>query len=243
MTKPYTALAGSYDYLLRHVDYQGWYDFLRRVMLTYNPESEFVVELGCGTGRFGAKFSNDGFFILGIDLSAEMLRIARTRAYANYRIIRADIREFALANHPDFIFSVHDTMNYLTKTSDFLKALKNTARNMDEKSIFLFDLTTEYNIRKNFDGKKMHYKKYKSTIEWENTYDPDLAIVTSKLSFKEKYNPPETEVHLQRIYSREETEELIKQAGLELINVYGDFTEKPPHKRTVMSNYVVRRSL
>src|SRR5437660_3290555 len=41
-----------------------------------------LVDLGCGTGRLLIPFARRGFHTLGIDLSEEMLRVARERAAA-----------------------------------------------------------------------------------------------------------------------------------------------------------------
>jgi len=59
--EPYTDLALSYDHILRHVDYDQWYRYLRSIMFQYIEYPEWILELGCGTGKFGAMFSRDDF--------------------------------------------------------------------------------------------------------------------------------------------------------------------------------------
>jgi hypothetical protein len=171
-----------------------------------------------------------------------MLTVAKTRAYANFSVMHGDIATFRLDEKPDFIFCVHDTMNYFTVPALLKDALSNVRENMTEDTIFMFDLTTEYNIRKNFDGKKSRYKKFDSLIEWDNRFDPEEMIVHSTLNFKKKSMPVETEVHVQRIYKPETVEAIIGQAGLEIVAVYGDFTEDAPAEKTVMRNHIVRRA-
>jgi SAM-dependent methyltransferase len=39
-----------------------------------------LIDLGCGTGRLLLPFARKGYWVLGVDLSAEMLRVARTKA-------------------------------------------------------------------------------------------------------------------------------------------------------------------
>jgi SAM-dependent methyltransferase len=41
-----------------------------------------LIDLGCGTGRLLLPFARRGFWVLGVDLSAEMLRVAGARAAA-----------------------------------------------------------------------------------------------------------------------------------------------------------------
>ena len=82
----YSEIAEVYDYLLQHVDYERWYLYLRSLMFRYMSDPQTILELGCGTGRFGSKFSRDDFTIYGMDKSLDMLRVAKMRAYKGFRI-------------------------------------------------------------------------------------------------------------------------------------------------------------
>src|SRR2546423_1408060 len=46
------------------------------------PVSGRLVDLGCGTGRLLIRFARRGHFVLGVDLSAEMLKVAQATADA-----------------------------------------------------------------------------------------------------------------------------------------------------------------
>jgi len=175
-SEPYSGLAEAYDYILRHVDYEQWYQFIRGIMIHYTENPETVLELGCGTGKFGAKFSADNFRIVGIDSSLNMLRVAKTRAFRSFRILCADIRNYSLKKPFDFIFSVHDTMNYQLTKEDIRDVLRSTKRVMHDKSIFMFDITTEHNIDRFFNNKTSFYKTRGMNIEWGNAYDREKNI-------------------------------------------------------------------
>src|SRR6516165_1271920 len=41
-----------------------------------------LIDLGCGTGRLLVPFARRGFWVLGVDLSEEMLRVATAKARA-----------------------------------------------------------------------------------------------------------------------------------------------------------------
>ena len=170
-SEPYTGIAEAYDYILRHVDYEQWYQYIRSIMTLYVENPDTVLELGCGTGKFGAKFSADNYKIFGIDISMNMLRVAKTRAFRSFRILCADIRNFYLKKKFDFIFSVHDTMNYQITAGDVRSVLRCVKNVMHENSIFMFDITTEHNIDRFFNNKTSFYKTRGMNIEWSNTYD------------------------------------------------------------------------
>jgi SAM-dependent methyltransferase len=239
--EPYTVIAPYYDVLLRHVDYQEWYEYLRAVMERHAARHETILELGCGTGRFGAKFSNDGYTIFGADRSLEMLRVARSRAFMNFRIFCADITGFRLAQPVDFIFSVHDTVNYLLEYSDIINMFRCVRDIMHGESVFMFDITTEHNIYKNFDGKTSKSLVRNGSVEWSNRYDARKKLITSTLNLN-RAGESSVEEHVQRIYDAGEIRGLLKEAGLAVWEVYGDYTFDPPRENTIMINFITGRA-
>jgi ubiquinone/menaquinone biosynthesis C-methylase UbiE len=238
-SEPYSGIAVAYDYILRHVDYEQWYQFMRSVMIQYSENPQMILELGCGTGKFGAKFSADNFRIFGIDNSMNMLRVAKTRAFRSFRIICADIRKFYLKAKFDFIFSVHDTMNYQLTIEDVRNVLRCAKRVMHEKSIFLFDITTEHNIDRFFNNKTSFYKTRGMNIEWSNTYNRKKKHIIS--SFTIRYNDGRVfhEEHTQRIYSQSEMEKILKDEGFEIQKICSDYTFNAPSSETIMINFIV----
>ncbi|MCL1865436.1 MAG: class I SAM-dependent methyltransferase [Spirochaetes bacterium] len=240
-SKPYTGIAEIYDYMLRHVDYEQWYQFIRSIMLLYIQNPATVLELGCGTGKFGAKFSSDGYQILGIDRSLSMLNMAKTRAFGNFRIICADIRNFYLKRKFDFIFSVHDTMNYQL-TDDGIKDILKSAKNaMHTNSIFMFDITTEYNIEKNFNNKTTSYKNRGINVEWTNKYDRNKKYIISSFKIHHDNGKVYKEEHVQKIYSQGEIESLLNSEGFEILRICSDYTYNSPSTDTVMINFITKK--
>lgn len=239
--KPYTDLAPLYDSLLRHVDYDYWYRYLRSLMLHYIERPGLILELGCGTGKFGAKFSRDDFAIFGMDRSIEMLRVARSRAHGNFQIICGDITRFHLSRKFDFIFAVHDTMNYLVRESDVRKTFRSVRGIMHAGSVFMFDITTEHNIRANFHRKVMRHRMKETEVRWSNEYDEDSKLIRSRLRFLRPDGSSSEEEHVQRIYSIDEMKNLLKKERLEILDIFSDYSFSPVRNDTIMINFVVRK--
>lgn len=240
-TEPYTGIAEAYDYILRHVDYDQWYKYITGIMNKYTSNPQTILELGCGTGKFGAKFSAANYKIFGIDISLNMLRVARTRAFRSFRIICADMRNFSFKGNFDFIFSVHDTMNYQLSTDGLREILRCVKNVMHEKSIFLFDITTEHNINSFFNNKTSFYKTRGMNIEWSNRYIPEKKYIIS--TFKTRYDDGREfrEEHTQRIYSRNEIETILQEEGFEILDIYSDYTYNPPSDETIMINFITKK--
>jgi SAM-dependent methyltransferase len=236
---PYTIFPSVYDYILKHIDYERWYIYIRSLMLRYVDNPETLLELGCGTGKFGAKFSRDNFQIFGMDNSIEMLKIARIRAYKNFRIFCADMKDFSLLKKFDFIFSVHDTINYFLNIEDLSKVLRSVKKIMHKDSIFMFDITTEYNIKKYFYNNKNDYSVMGKDIEWANEYDADNKLIYSLLTFKHN-SFVDTEMHVQRIYSVDEIKNLLKRENFEIVDIFSDYSFDPVKEDSVMINFVTK---
>jgi SAM-dependent methyltransferase len=237
--KPYTIFPSVYDNILNHIDYERWYLYIRELMLKYINKPQTLIELGCGTGKFGAKFSRDNFEIFGLDNSFEMLKIAHIRAYKNFHIFCADMMDFCLSKKFDFIFSVHDTINYFLNAYDLSRVLKSVKRIMHKDSIFMFDITTEHNIKKYFYNNKTEYSVRGINIEWANEYDTDKKMIYSLLTFN--YNGyVDTEMHVQRIYTVDEITDLLKKEGLKILGIFGDYSFEPAREESVMINFVTR---
>jgi len=237
----YTELSEVYDYLLKDVDYDSWYSFLRTLMLKYVKNPSHILELGCGTGKFGAKFSRDNYLIYGMDKSLEMLMVAKMRAFKYFRIFCGDMTNFYLSKNFDFIFTVNDTMNYLTNNSEITNTLRSIRKVMHKNSIFMFDITTEYNIIKNFDGKVTRFNVKGMEVEWSNKYDSDNGFIYSTINFYKKDGSFSTERHVQRIYSIAEIEGFLKRENYKLIDIFGDYSFSSITADTIMINFVTRK--
>jgi len=90
--------------------YWQWHDALTwdyiKPFLPTNANAE-VVDLGCGTGKWGAKLARSGFAVTFVDISAKMVDQARTSmaaAASDERFLQADLCD--LAKLPDDHFAL-----------------------------------------------------------------------------------------------------------------------------------------
>lgn len=239
--KQYTVMAPFYDHLLRHVDYDQWYEYIKTIMYTYCVKHGAVLEIGTGTGKFGSKFSKDRVEITGIDLSLDMLKNASSRAHGNFRIINADARNFYFKKSFNFIFSVHDTLNYLTSMTDINTVFSNIKKHMDSDSIFMFDITTEYNIRRYFHLQSETFKINNHTIVWDNKYDSENRLIYSYIKIFKPDSTMIAETHVQKIHTVDEIQKSLLNNGFQIIDVFGDYTFEEINDETVMINFITRR--
>ena len=72
----YEALAASYDRLTDDVSYQAVFDYLESLLKKVGKKPESVLDLACGTGSLSVLLVQQGYRVLGADLSEDMLAVA-----------------------------------------------------------------------------------------------------------------------------------------------------------------------
>ena len=72
--------AAAYDLLYADKDYDAECDLLERIFRESGRPVRTVLDLGCGTGAHAVRLAQRGYEVVGVDLSEDMLRIARDRA-------------------------------------------------------------------------------------------------------------------------------------------------------------------
>lgn len=77
----YSAFAYVYDELMDNVPYDAWAEYLTGLLRENGVSEGIVCELGCGTGQMTRRLAAAGYDMIGIDLSEEMLDVAREQEY------------------------------------------------------------------------------------------------------------------------------------------------------------------
>ncbi len=108
------------------LDEEGWTanNHYHEFLLKYVPrDCEKALEVGCGTGAFARLLAKRCGPVIGIDLSAEMIRVARQRSseFGNLEFKLADAMTWELPQaHFDFICSIA-TFHHLQQRELFVK--------------------------------------------------------------------------------------------------------------------------
>src|SRR5574341_572989 len=79
-------------------DWSGELDFYRALAAEVKSGGGSVLEVACGTGRIALRLAQEGTRIVGLDLSPQMLEVARQKSteLQNVRWVQADMRSFEL---------------------------------------------------------------------------------------------------------------------------------------------------
>ena len=71
-----------------HAETNTWWERLSPHILGRRQGTDhMVLDFGCGTGRFARRLAEHGFHVVGVDISAEMVRMATVRQMTNVRVV------------------------------------------------------------------------------------------------------------------------------------------------------------
>lgn len=243
----YTGFAEVYDLFMDNIPYKDWCAYLTGLLREYGIRDGLLLDLGCGTGSLTELLAAEGYDMIGVDYSGEMLELAmEKRAESGHDILYLcqDMREFELYGTVAAIVSICDCMNYITEPEDLVTVFKLVNNYLDPEGIFIFDLNTEYKYEEIMGDTTIAEDREESSFIWENQYEKDEKINIYNLSIfvqeKDDMYRKYHETHYQRAYSLDEIRSALKEAGMEFVAAYDAFTKEPP-KADSERIYVVAR--
>lgn len=138
--------ARFYDLLYEDKNYHAEAQFLAGVLSRLAPKTTSLLDIGCGSGRHGVCMAEAGFRVLGVDMSVDMVELARRRAAsapspARERLVfsQGDIRSLSLGTKFQVAMSLFHVVSYLTTDDDLRAALTCVRRHLTRGGVFVFD--------------------------------------------------------------------------------------------------------
>lgn len=251
----YDSLSSVYDLLQNESDVCAISERIADIITRSGPKTGegrdgrlILCDLGCGSGKITLRLSEFGYEIIGIDQSPAMLSEARetfSREGRDALFVCQDISRLDLFGCADVFVALTDTLNHLTDPGAFRGLFRSLRHFLRPGGLFIFDLLTLdflENVRgnnefreiedryalfwKNRFFKRSHLSRADMTLFVENangTYD------RSDFSVSERYYPAETVLDAMCL------------ADLELVGIFGGYTDSRPKKKDVRHLYVGRR--
>ncbi|MDQ0192022.1 class I SAM-dependent DNA methyltransferase [Paenibacillus wynnii] len=235
----YGKFAYVYDELMADMPYPDWLTFAETAWKKHGKPVS-VAELGCGTGSITIPLAGAGYHMSGIDLSSDMLSVARQkleehpqgrRFLREGRVhwIRQNMTEWELPETVDSVISFCDCLNYLLDESDIKSTFARTFAGLKPGGTFLFDVhhpntLIRYEEEQPFilDEKSVSYIWTCELDAPRREIEHHLVIFARESGEVNLYRRFE-ETHVQRAYDPEWlTAELLK-AGFSNVKTYADF--------------------
>ncbi|MCQ9210070.1 class I SAM-dependent DNA methyltransferase [Granulicatella seriolae] len=232
----YQTFAHVYDQVMDQEVYQSWIDFTRTSIEQYAKRPvENIMELACGSGKVAIDLSEQGFTLVGVDLSENMLAIAQEKANRHGQEIawvQADMRDLRDFDPVDLVTLYSDSLCYLTDFQDVKSVFASVVSILEEGGLFLFDVHSIYQMTQVFPGYQYSYTDEDLAFIWQS-YEYDYPnsvehVITMFLADQEDESESPLyerfeEVHVERSFTIEEYKSALLEAGFTAVKVMADF--------------------
>lgn len=135
--------AEYYDLVYKDKDYKAEALYIDQLIQENKPGAKTILDLGCGTGNYAFELEKLGYNIVGVDLSAEMIQLAKSKKNifndSTAEFFCGDIRDVRLGRKFDVVVSLFHVMSYQTNLKDLEASFETATIHLDDGGLFLFD--------------------------------------------------------------------------------------------------------
>jgi len=243
----YGGFATVYDLFMDDIPYDEWFGYLQGLFAEYGITEGLVAELACGTGEMTKRFAGAGYEMIGLDLSEEMLGMARQKCPEDVLLIHQDMKKFELYGPVRAMFCVCDGMNYICNKEDLRKVFRRVSLFLEDNGIFIFDLKTDYFYREILGSRTLADNRENAGYIWENIYHEEEKLNEYLLTVYEAVEEGSDlfvrtdELHRQRAYEMEEVRECLEKEGLFCLEIYEALTKNVPDEKSERVYFIVQK--
>lgn len=236
----YGEFASVYDVLMRRdIDYPAWCDYIENLLDRYGAAPDIVCDLACGTGNITTELARRGYNMIGVDISTDMLDLARSKAEdegLDILYLNQDMAELDLYGTAGAFVCMIDGINYMLspkKIKYLFKRIKTCF--IDSGGVFIFDISTRHKLKNIIGGNTFTYDDGGVFYSWENKYSERANLSKMNLTFFERMKGGLyrrfDEQHLQRAHTEEELRGALYEAGFSEVDVYGELSFDAPSEQ------------
>lgn len=232
----YGRFAYIYDELMKDAPYDQWEIFVSERLNRYGFKGKSLLDLGCGTGELSIRLAQKGFDVTGVDLSEDMLAVARAKSEEmglSIPFYVQDMSELEGLGRFDIIGIFCDSLNYLESEEKVIRTFAKAYQHLKDEGILLLDVHSIYKMNEIFSGQTYTLNEEHLAYIWDIFPGEFPNSVEHELSFfvlderSGKYDRFD-EIHEQRTFSVEQYTKWLQDAGFEIAEVTADFSEQPP---------------
>lgn len=205
----YREFAYYYDRLMEDMPYSNWFNFARQSWARLE-KPDTVVDLGCGTGSITIPLAEQGFKVTGIDLSEDMLAVARQKEEklkhldqrdlkiqydstgnrgAPINWLHQDMTEWELPYKVDAVISFCDCLNYLLEEEQIRQTFQRVYEGLHTGGSFIFDVHTPLQLEEYAAAQPFTWNEADLAYIWSCSLDFQRCEIEHELTIFAKYIP------------------------------------------------------
>ena len=131
-----------YDLIYKDKDYKAEVDYVDNLIRQNIENVKTILDMGCGTGKHAEMLCDKGYVVHGIDLSKDMLKVAKQRRKGKedrLSFSHSNIQKLKLNTKFDVVISLFHVMSYQSTNNELIKAFEVAKNHLNDKGIFIFD--------------------------------------------------------------------------------------------------------
>lgn len=230
-------LSSWYPLLTPVEDYQKEAGIYTAFLLRHDPETNSILEMGCGAGH-NAYYLKQRFSMTLTDLSPEMLALSK-KLNPGCEHLQGDMRTLNLERTFDAVF-IHDAISYLTTEGDLLQTFQTAYRHCKPGGCLIVapDYFQETFLPEtahggsDINGRGMRY------LEWTYVSADQKQTIIKEFAYLLKDESGNVKVeydrHILGLFSRESWLCLLKEAGF-----LADIIEVPYQEEGIDSLFII----
>lgn len=180
-----------------------------------------VVDLGCGSGEWATLAATHGFDVVGVDVSADMIELARART-PGARFVTASLWDYEITGPVVAVTAFGEALTYgapvLPTAADLLALCRHVSVALVPGGVFVFDVIVK--------GDPMRYRTWMDGDDHAVLVDvsedqPNSTLTRSVVVFardvavsREPLYRRSYERHVVRVYEQPDVEQALASAGL-----------------------------
>jgi SAM-dependent methyltransferase len=189
-----------------------------------------LLDVACGTGRHTIALSTAGFDVVGLDISANLLRIAKTRGAK--LLVRADMRFLPFKRNAfTAVVCMDNSFGYLPSEKEDTHSLTEVKNVLSVGGLFLLDLFNRKKLiaKHNPLGASPKLYEYPSfTLRQERTVSSDGEWLSDHWTIQQHGNGQiHVFNHKVHLYTLDQLEHMLSDAGFCVLTVFGGYEKQP----------------
>lgn len=210
----YSSLANKYDDLTTDVPYEEFVEIYKSAFREKSGEFSLLLDLCCGTGTMTKLLLDEGFDMIAVDASEDMLMEARQKC-GDILALCQDATELDLFGTVDAAISSLDSINYIDP-QNFNKVLRRLHYFIRPDGLFIFDIRPESWL-KDMDGMTSVDETDDTLCLWRADFDDDINALTYGIDlFVEDENGKwdrSFEEHIEYVYTLDFIKDQLEMCG------------------------------